>query len=290
MKNKQIIPVHNMNPESQLGIQFHQIEYSSEISGLMAKSNKNEVHRDDYYMFLLLEVADVVFSIDFEENRWQDKTVIYIRPGQVHFVSSIQKVRGWSMAIDSMLVENAYKNFFEGGFYTQKPTSIDTVTMTKLSETAGLLLTLINATQTPFSNGIISNLANVFIGIIAEQYTSQREDLIHKKSRSALIAHQFKSLLSENFKTIKSPVEYARMLNYSLSHLNESVKNVTGFPVSYSIHQQIILEAKRLLYYTDLDVKEIGFQLGYEDHTYFSRLFTKTAGLSPSAFRRKFHV
>ena len=88
---------------------------------------------------------------------------------------------------------------------------------------------------------------------------------------------------------MKSPSQYADELNYSLSHLNDSVKITTGFPVSYWIHQQVILEAKRLLYYTDMNVREIAFSLGYEDYTYFSRLFSKVAGMSPNAFRRKFH-
>ena len=63
----------------------------------------------------------------------------------------------------------------------------------------------------------------------------------------------------------------------------------TGFPISYWIHQQVVLEAKRLLYYTNMDVKEIAFSLGYEDPTYFSRLFSKVTGISPGAFRQKFH-
>jgi len=38
-----------------------------------------------------------------------------------------------------------------------------------------------------------------------------------------------------------------------------------------------------------MDVKEIAFSLGYEDPTYFSRLFSKVTGMSPGAFRQKFH-
>ena len=93
----------------------------------------------------------------------------------------------------------------------------------------------------------------------------------------------------DNVRTLKSPIQYAKALNYSLSHLNESVKITTGFPISYWIHQQVVLEAKRLLYYTNMDVKEIAFSLGYEDPTYFSRLFSKVTGMSPGAFRQKFH-
>ncbi len=44
-------------------------------------------------------------------------------------------------------------------------------------------------------------------------------------------------------------------------------------------------EAKRWLYYSDNDVKQIAMQLGYSDYSYFARTFRKMAGLSPAAFR-----
>lgn len=287
---KQAIPVHSMDDtESPLGIKFSYTEVTEGYVEIVLKTHKNEVHRDNYYMFLFLESADAIFSVDFEEVEWRGETVFYVRPGQVHFISSIREARGWWMMIDTMLVENIYRNLFEGQFPTQKPIAIDAATKTKLSKTVHLLNTCINSAPTPFSNDIILSLSNIFIGIIAEQYAYQPESLKQDKSRSALIAYRFKEMLSNNFKTTKSPAEYARMLNYSLSHLNESVKNVTGFPVSYWIHQQVVLESKRLLCYTDLDVKEIAFKLGYDDHTYFSRLFSKVVGISPNAFRNKFH-
>ena len=282
------IPVHQIDTESSLGLEFRYMEVTDEHIEIMMKSKKNEIHRDDYYMFMFMEKAQIVFAVDFEDVELHADSVFYIRPGQVHFASSVQEVKGWSLAIDAMLVDGACKKLFEEQF-TQKPLSLDTYALTTIRQTAQLLHVARQMKPTDFTNNIILNLANVFIGIIAEQYAQQQKGLQRNKSRSAQIVYSFKGLLSENFKTIKSPSEYARMLNYSLSHLNESVKNVTGFPVSYWIHQQVVLEAKRLLYYTNLDVKEIAFQLGYEDHTYFTRLFTKIIGVSPSTFRQKFH-
>ncbi len=286
---QQIIPVHRMDIQSSLGIEFNYMEMTDEYIEIMMKSNKSVVHRDDYYMFLFLETASAIFTVDFEKMQLQGESVFYVRPGQVHFASSVRETKGWFLTIEVMLVDKNYKNMFEGQFSTQRSISLDAPIMARISETARLLHSTIQAKPTAFSNSIILSLANVFIGIIAEQYTRQQENLQHNKSRSALIAHQFKRLLSDNFKTIKSPSQYAQMLNYSLSHLNESVKHITGFPVSYWIHQQVVLEAKRLLYYTDMDVKEIAFSLGYEDHTYFSRLFSKVEGVSSGTFRRKFH-
>jgi AraC-like DNA-binding protein len=286
--NRQAIPTHRMDIQSPLGIEFGYMELADGYVEILMESRKNEIHRDDYYMFLFLKAADAVFTVDFEEIEWQGETVFYVRPGQAHFVPSIRDVKGWLLTIDAMLVEKDYKNLFEGIFSTQKPIRLNEDVMTRMDETAHLLDSLMRTPSTVFSNGIISSLANIFIGIIAELYT-KNGNLEHSKSRSALIAYQFKKMLLENFKAIKSPSEYAKRLNYSLSHLNECVKTVTGFPVSYWVHQQVILEAKRLLYYTDLDVKEIAFGLGYEDHTYFSRLFSKIVGMSAIAFRLKFH-
>lgn len=285
---QQTIPVHRIETQFPLGIEFNYMEMTNEHIEIMVKSNKNIIHRDDYYMFLFLEGGSAIFILDFEEIQLQENSVFYIRPGQVHFASSVQETKGWFLAIDSMLVGSHCKSLFEGQFSTQRSIPLDTANMARMSKASQLLQSSIKAHPTAFSNDIILNLANTFIGLIAEQYARLQGNSQYNKSRSALIVHEFKELLSENFRTVKSPFQYAQRLNYSLSHLNESVKNITGSPVSYWIHQQVILEAKRMLYYTDMDVKEIAFNLGYEDHTYFSRLFSKVAGVSPKSFRHKF--
>lgn len=48
------------------------------------------------------------------------------------------------------------------------------------------------------------------------------------------------------------------------------------------------MEAKRLLYYSQLTVKEIAHDLGYEDHSYFSRMFRKVTGVSAITFRDQY--
>ena len=70
-------------------------------------------------------------------------------------------------------------------------------------------------------------------------------------------------------------------------NLNECVRNATGYSVTYHIQQRVVLEAKRLLYHSDKSVKEIAAGLGYEDYSYFVRLFTKVSGITPAAFRNK---
>ena len=285
---QQVTPLHRIDVQTPLGVEFGYYETDSEYAG-NTKPEKYTAHRDDYYLFLFMNTEKTVFNIDFEEIQVQGEQLFYVRPNQIHFTPVMRKVKGCFLAINPMLVDNNSRNLFEKQFTTQKPIASSVSVSANLIQTARLLHTAMQETPTTFLRGVILNLANAFIGIIAEQYSGQLNELHQTKSRSLSIAHQFKALLSDKFKTMKSPSQYADELNYSLSHLNDSVKITTGFPVSYWIHQQVILEAKRLLYYTDMNVREIAFSLGYEDYTYFSRLFSKVAGMSPNAFRRKFH-
>ena len=83
-----------------------------------------------------------------------------------------------------------------------------------------------------------------------------------------------------------SPSAYASMLNISEVYLNEAVKESVGLSVGAYIRARVILQAKRQLAYTSLSAKEIAYSLGYEDYAYFSKLFRKNVGKSPSDYRK----
>ena len=79
--------------------------------------------------------------------------------------------------------------------------------------------------------------------------------------------------------------EMAAHANLSVSHFSRRFKEQTGFsPVDYYIHLKI-QHASMLLTFTDKSVKEIGAEVGYQDAYYFSRIFRKVMGMSPSQFR-----
>ena len=105
------------------------------------------------------------------------------------------------------------------------------------------------------------------------------------KDPTFLLVNKFRNLVEQNFKEIHLVKEYADLVNESPAHLNKIVKSITGENASKFIIKRIVLEAKRLLIYTDLSNKEISFKMNYDDPSYFSRLFRKKVGTSPSEFR-----
>ncbi|WP_232234298.1 helix-turn-helix domain-containing protein [Myroides sp. ZB35] len=80
--------------------------------------------------------------------------------------------------------------------------------------------------------------------------------------------------------------DYAALLNVTTNVLNKRITEGCGISPSCVIVNRLILQAKRLLAYSDLSVKEIAFSLGYEDVSYFNRYFKIQTSYTPLTFRR----
>lgn len=81
--------------------------------------------------------------------------------------------------------------------------------------------------------------------------------------------------------------EHARALGITPGHLNRICRAVTGQSASRHLETALMTEAARLLAFTRLGAAEIGFQLGYDDPSYFSRRFRNLLGESPTAYRKR---
>ena len=76
-------------------------------------------------------------------------------------------------------------------------------------------------------------------------------------------------------------------MNLSPKRLNEITRKMLGKTITQLIHDRILLEAKRELIFSGRSIKEISYELGFEDPAYFSRFFKKQSGFSPTHFRKK---
>ena len=102
------------------------------------------------------------------------------------------------------------------------------------------------------------------------------------------ILRQFEDLIEDNFRSEKLVKQYAFKLNITEKHLNRVTKSCIGKTSTQLISERIILEAKRMLFYSKLNVSQIGEALGYFDNFYFVRFFKKNVGITPLAFLAKY--
>lgn len=106
-----------------------------------------------------------------------------------------------------------------------------------------------------------------------------------KDNKEPFILQKLKDAIEENFKTKHTASEYADLLYISPKALAKITKTHFNKTLSSLINERIIIEAKRELYLTDKTVKEIAYELGYEDEFYFSRFFKVNADVSPQLYR-----
>lgn len=278
------IPVHKLQERTSLGIQIRNF-----VNFNKHDMRKLGAHRDDHYILILQEYGYSHVNIDFKTIVIAGCAAFFILPGQVHYVPESEETAGWFMAIDSSLVDKSYQQVFEELALHQQTLMVSTEKVAQLVKCASLLCAMFDDNGQALMPGtVIHSLASAYVGIFAALYKSSNPEKDKQQLRPEIITSEFRKLVSSQFKTLKNPSQYADVLSLSLSYLNEVVKAVTGFPVSYWIHQEIVLEAKRMLYYSDLTVKQIAFSLGYEDHAYFSRLFSKVAGVPAVQFRKDY--
>jgi AraC family transcriptional activator of pobA len=107
---------------------------------------------------------------------------------------------------------------------------------------------------------------------------------IDEKS-APFVIQNLRNFIEQNFKTKHSASDYADLLNISTKALAKITKNHFNKTLTNLIAERIIIEAKRELYLTNKAVKEIAYELGYDDEHYFSRFFKTNADVSPQTYR-----
>ncbi|CAI8762082.1 helix-turn-helix domain-containing protein [Chryseobacterium sp. IT-36CA2] len=284
---KQTIPTYNLN-----GITHHQFHVKK-----MDKSTQEAedilldkgIHRDSHYIFTCMESGHVKMMVDFKTIEAKDSTIFCVLPGQVHQGLLMKEVCGWFVAVKAELVPDSVRSFFDESLGEIQPLSMDKSLVKKINTTASLLHAAYTNEMLSTKEGflVVQSLLNAFLGMFALIYSQKNISPALSESRALQLSRAFRILVRKDFKTLKSPSEYAEALNITRGYLTETVREVTGKPAQHWIHQEILIEAKRLLVFTNLSVKEVAYELGYSDHTYFSRLFSKLEDQSPSEFRNQ---
>ena len=280
-KKNQSIPVNPFGDDSGSGISIERLSFEN----LPDLGEWEQPERHDRHTFFLLETGSVTIEIDFESYTIHAPAAIYMHPDQVHRIIGFDNVTVSSWAITDEALDPEYLQWLEE-ISPAAPMSLDPTAFEFLRESALLCIKIAERKKDRLYRSLLKTQGNALVGLLIASYVAE-STATDLSSRSELVTKSFRKDLLQHFTRVNRPKDYAELLNLSTAYLNECVKATTGQPVSYHIQQRIILEAKRLLYHSDLSLKEIAAGLGYADYPYFSRLFIKIAGVSPLAFRRK---
>ena len=114
------------------------------------------------------------------------------------------------------------------------------------------------------------------------------EQISDPQPASADLIIRFRELLETNYANERTVAFYANQLGVHPNHLNAVVKKVTGETAKESIQNRLLMEIKLLLHSTNLSIKEISSQMGFNDPNYFSTFFNKYEQMTPLQYRSSF--
>lgn len=132
--------------------------------------------------------------------------------------------------------------------------------------------------------GMLQMMLKRYLIICTRLYKTQA--LSNPPEKDNNLIREFNFLVEQHFKTKHTVAEYAELLNKSPKTISNIFSKIhSKSPLQY-IKERRLLEARRLLTYTDMQIQEVAYEIGYEDIQAFSRFFKKQQGVSPSEFKK----
>jgi AraC family transcriptional regulator, transcriptional activator of pobA len=249
----------------------------------------HHIHRHDFYFVLALDKGVGTHQIDFVSYKVMDKSIFFLRPGQVHELELkvgssgylVEFNREFYRANDKLSSQRLRKA--SNKTYCQ----IEVQRFDKIEAILHSIYLEYTSREDGYQDYIRSSLDLFFIEFV-RQSPSPNSNAPVAASYAQERFEEFLELVDQHITSHKQVSYYADLMNLSLYQLNEITKSSVGKTASDLLNEHILLEAKRYLLATPNQVKEVADLLGYEDTSYFIRFFKKHTGKSPEAFRNTF--
>lgn len=280
------IPLHHISDFAPMGVSAHL--YGGEFDDNWNDIEEFPVHRDDHYFFLIVEEGSGYLDIDFQRIIIKQRELYAVAPGQLHGNIYARCCKGWVVLVAQEFIKKQYREIIDRNMFRVRPHAVTDFEFSNLKDVLSLLERNIQSFNKISNAPLIQNITETFVMLASEALGSTYESDSNIDSSKYHLALKFKELIREHYRIEKSVQFYAEKLCITSGYLNEVLKAVTGRSTTYWLQNEILLEAKRLLVATNMSVNEISYNIGYENYSYFNRMFHSKVGMTPMQFRRAY--
>lgn len=246
-------------------------------------------HKHDFYFILFLDQGEGVHEIDFNRFDVQPYQIHFLRPQQVHYWKLSEDTKGYQLMFSSNLIL-LFNHLSALPFFQIDVPPVLTLKKEDYEDIQQELKKLNQLLTNKDSIGQEISLLHFFLVLkkIQRYYLESFKNIEIQGTDQKI--QEFKSLLEVHFKTHNQVAFYADQLHITPNYLNIRTQKVLGSSASHIIQQRVILEAERLLITTNLSIKEIAFELGFQDTGYFNNYFKKRQKTTPGQFRKSYNM
>ncbi len=280
-KDIQKIPFHNFTRDDSESVEF-QLVTLEKITGY----DFLVPHRHNYYEVFIFLKGGGDHIIDFETFDVQSESIHFVSPGQVHLLRRSYDSKGFLILFSRDFFYSGHTNRLLLQHHPLLNNRSSQPIINAYSAAFEKIIPLVLkikeelTREDPYQRELLRLYLNEFL------YRSLRMLTVQKENPPTLVSG-FLALLEQRFYEWHLVKQYASEMHVAEKHLSESLKLHTGLTTQEHISNRLLLEAKRLLRFSELSIKEVAFQIGFEDPSHFTKFFRATSGSTPSTFREQ---
>src|SRR6266496_3243893 len=252
----------------------------------------DHLQRNNYYSLIWVTEGNGKLKTDFSEYNFEQNSLFSFTPYQP-FMFSSNLIKGIAIyfhsdffCIHKHQTEVTCNGVMFNNIYQQPFFLVNEKLQTTFETAVDQIKTEIQNPGLAQYELLISYMKILLIAA-SRLKTEQQPQTIQTSNgnKEPFIVQILKETIEKDFKTKHSASQYAKSLNISPNALAKITKNHFNKTLTALISERIIIEAKRELYLTNKPIKEIAYELGYDDELYFSRFFKKNTDISPQVYR-----
>lgn len=253
----------------------------------------DHIQRNNYYSLIWILEGSGELKADFTTYKFEEASLFSFSPYQPFMISANKNIKGIAIqfhpdfyCIHMHQKEVACNGVLFNNIYQPPFTTIDNTSAFTLKMVIEQMKTEMKSPLLAQYELLVSYL-KIFLITSSRLKTEQQPQAMLSVSdlKEPFVLQNLKDAIEKDFKTKHSAGDYAQILNISTKALAKITKTHFNKTLTEIISERIIIEAKRELYLTKKAVKEIAYELGYEDEHYFSRFFKTNAQISPQMYR-----
>jgi AraC family transcriptional activator of pobA len=243
-----------------------------------------EPHRHAYHELIWVREGSGGHLIDGDRVEFGPHTMTLIAKGQVHQFERAERIRGYVVRFDDEWLSGSRRWLFSGQACT--PLTVPEDEAARFDSLLDLLRVEVERPPGPESAELRRNLLSAAL-LWAQRWREAQLEGGGATSTDVQLHRSFQETLERDFTKSHEARHYASELGVTTGTLSRTLTRLTGRTTKQLILERVMLEAARLLRFSDLSVKEIAARLGYGDQFAFSHAFKRQRGEAPLDFRNR---
>lgn len=251
----------------------------------------DDPHRHNYYTIIWSFTATGKHIIDFREYPILPQHIFFVSPEQVHQVITDPSPTGFAIQFTpEFLQKSSIRNDFIANLKLFQK-SDETPPLALSERMVATLQIFANQMMDAFhsQNEMFLETVGAYLKLFLIECNGHCSLTPSSNTQSyevgKTIVKNFKDIVELHYKEWHQVKDYADALNVTPNYLNEVIRSAIDTSAKDFIQSRIILEAKRMVLFTGKSSKEVGFELGFEDPSHFSKFFKNNAGQSLQEFK-----